>query len=337
MERIIRGQPIIRGQAEGKLLVSSEPLSFWGGYDYHTGEIIDRRHPLAGAIAAGRILADPFTRGSSTTTAVLLEAVRAGTAPVAILTTGIDSFLATFQPIQMLPLMPSLLLAPAFTALMVSIHTYAAGDKKIWSQLGLAFTLIYATMAAINYMVQLLPVWRSIIHGDPSLKIYTASVSPAGLRTAGEVAAIDRNQQPAKQPTDGDAAGPFVRGQVVRLSLRVVELFLARPDVDVAVGQLAEIHLGPRDGHAGYGALHGHVAKDELRQVRALMATYDWFRVLEGPHAQRVHDTIDVLLSRELRPSLQRWYRRPGACLEGAEAVAIRDHLSQLAGEKLEP
>jgi len=29
---------------------------------------------------------------------------------------------------------------------------------------------------------------RSIIHGDPSLKIYTASVAPAGLRTAGEVA-----------------------------------------------------------------------------------------------------------------------------------------------------
>ena len=29
---------------------------------------------------------------------------------------------------------------------------------------------------------------RSIIHGDPSLKIYTASVSPAGLRTAGQVA-----------------------------------------------------------------------------------------------------------------------------------------------------
>src|SRR5437868_5502262 len=28
---------------------------------------------------------------------------------------------------------------------------------------------------------------RSIIHGDPSLKIYTASITPAGLRTAGEV------------------------------------------------------------------------------------------------------------------------------------------------------
>src|SRR5262252_2279228 len=29
---------------------------------------------------------------------------------------------------------------------------------------------------------------RSIIHGDPSLKIYTAAFAPAGLRTAGEVA-----------------------------------------------------------------------------------------------------------------------------------------------------
>ena len=28
---------------------------------------------------------------------------------------------------------------------------------------------------------------RSIVHGDPSLKIYTASITPAGLRTAGEV------------------------------------------------------------------------------------------------------------------------------------------------------
>ena len=84
------------------------------------------------------------------------------------------------------------------------------------------------------------------------------------------------------------------------------------------------------------GNLANTEATDELRQVRALMATYDWFRVLEGPHAHRVHDTIDVLLSRELRPSLHRWFGRPDACLEGAEAVAIRDHLSQLAGERLE-
>ena len=94
MGDVIRGKPVVRGRAEGEALVSDEPLSFWGGYDYHTGEITDRRHPLSGVRAAGRVLAVPFTRGSSTTTAVLLEAVRAQTAPVAILTTGVDSFFA---------------------------------------------------------------------------------------------------------------------------------------------------------------------------------------------------------------------------------------------------
>ena len=94
MGRVIQGQPVLGGPAKGEALVSTEPLSFWGGYDYHTGEITDRRHPLSGKSAAGRVLAVPFSRGSSTTTAVLLEAIRAGTAPAAILTTGLDSFFA---------------------------------------------------------------------------------------------------------------------------------------------------------------------------------------------------------------------------------------------------
>ena len=88
------GRVIVAGEASGEALVTSDALSFWGGYDFHTGEIIDQHHPLAGVRAAGRILAVPFSKGSSTTTAVLLEAVRAGTAPAAILTTGTDAFFA---------------------------------------------------------------------------------------------------------------------------------------------------------------------------------------------------------------------------------------------------
>ena len=91
---IIRGNPIISGSAKGIALVSREPLSFWGGYDWKTGEIIDRRHPLSGEIAKDKILAIPFTRGSSTTTAVLLESVRAQTAPAAIIATAADFFFA---------------------------------------------------------------------------------------------------------------------------------------------------------------------------------------------------------------------------------------------------
>jgi len=91
---VIKGRAIVAGTAEGEALVAREPLSFWGGYDFATGTIIDKHHPLAGVRAAGRVLAVPFSKGSSTTTAVLLEAVRAGTAPAALLTTGADSFFA---------------------------------------------------------------------------------------------------------------------------------------------------------------------------------------------------------------------------------------------------
>src|SRR5512134_2188719 len=93
-ELTLQGRIIVPGEARGLALVGNEPLSFWGGYDWKTGEIIDRRHILSGAVAKDRILAVPYTRGSSTTTAVLLEAIRARTAPAAILTTDTDFFFA---------------------------------------------------------------------------------------------------------------------------------------------------------------------------------------------------------------------------------------------------
>lgn len=94
MERVIVGRVVVAGTASGELLFADEALSFWGGYDQTTGEVIDRRHPLSGQIAAGRILAISASKGSSTTSAVLLEAALAGTAPAAIVTAGPDRFLA---------------------------------------------------------------------------------------------------------------------------------------------------------------------------------------------------------------------------------------------------
>ena len=94
MAVVMHGDSIVAGSARAPCLVSSEPLSFWGGYDQATGEIIDRRHPLSGRCGAGKIMVLPFTRGSSTTTGILLESVRAGVAPAGIITTEVDPFLA---------------------------------------------------------------------------------------------------------------------------------------------------------------------------------------------------------------------------------------------------
>ena len=89
----LKGRLLVQGMAQASALTSKEPLSFWGGYDQLTGEIIDRRHPLSGENAAGKILVLPASRGSSTTAAVLLEAVRRNKAPAVIITEGTDQFL----------------------------------------------------------------------------------------------------------------------------------------------------------------------------------------------------------------------------------------------------
>ncbi len=61
-----------------------EPLSFWGGLDPATGEIIDAHHPQRGESIAGRRLVIPGTRGSTSSPSVLVEAIRLGNGPAAI-------------------------------------------------------------------------------------------------------------------------------------------------------------------------------------------------------------------------------------------------------------
>ncbi len=91
---VLRARPVVSGVAEGQALVSSESISFWGGYDPTTGEIVDRRHELSGQNAAGRVFAFPHGRGSSTASAVLIESIRLGKAPAALILATADSILS---------------------------------------------------------------------------------------------------------------------------------------------------------------------------------------------------------------------------------------------------
>ncbi|MFP5479276.1 MAG: aconitase X [Alphaproteobacteria bacterium] len=75
---------ILSGHAEGEVLAAREPLSFWGGVDPATGQVIDVHHPLSGQNMAGRILVMPGTRGSCTGSGVLLDMVLNGHAPAAL-------------------------------------------------------------------------------------------------------------------------------------------------------------------------------------------------------------------------------------------------------------
>jgi hypothetical protein len=90
----MRGRALAPGTATGPATVLVEPLSLWGGFDPGTGALIEARHPQHGAVLAGRVLVMPAARGSSSSSSVLAEAVRAGVAPAAILLGEPDHILA---------------------------------------------------------------------------------------------------------------------------------------------------------------------------------------------------------------------------------------------------
>jgi predicted aconitase with swiveling domain len=87
---VVPGQPVVAGSARGEAVAADVPLSFWGGVDPETGMVIDRRHPLSGYLATGRVLVIPSGRGSCSGSGVLLEAIHNGTAPAAIITSRLD-------------------------------------------------------------------------------------------------------------------------------------------------------------------------------------------------------------------------------------------------------
>lgn len=86
----VTGTTLHPGTGAGPVVVLDAPLSFWGGTDA-AGRVVDRHHPQHGAKLAGRVVAMMASRGSSSSSSVLAEQVRAGTAPAALLLAESDA------------------------------------------------------------------------------------------------------------------------------------------------------------------------------------------------------------------------------------------------------
>ena len=94
--KIMRGRTVVEGAAvEGEALVSNMAFGFFGGVNPRTGVIIDRWHDLFEQNIKDKILIYPEGRGSTVGAAVILELVRTGNAPKAILFNDIEIITAT--------------------------------------------------------------------------------------------------------------------------------------------------------------------------------------------------------------------------------------------------
>jgi hypothetical protein len=99
----LKGRAIFEGKAEGRALVSSSPMSFYGGVDPDTGEVVERGSELAGQSVKGRVLVFPHGKGSTVGSYVLYRLAKNGAAPCAIVNTKCETIVAVGAIISEIP------------------------------------------------------------------------------------------------------------------------------------------------------------------------------------------------------------------------------------------
>jgi hypothetical protein len=91
---ILHGRSIFQGNAQGEALVTSQPISFFGGVDPEKGIVVERGHPLEGQCIAGKVLVFPTGKGSTVGSYTLYRLKMNGRAPLAILNAECETIIA---------------------------------------------------------------------------------------------------------------------------------------------------------------------------------------------------------------------------------------------------
>ena len=96
MEKVtVKCKTTVYGNVRAELLWANEPMSFWGTVDPQSGLIRDNRHALYMKNMVGKVLAFTTPKGSSGTGLIILEQIRTGCAPAAIINLRSDPVVLT--------------------------------------------------------------------------------------------------------------------------------------------------------------------------------------------------------------------------------------------------
>jgi hypothetical protein len=97
---------------------------------------------------------------------------------------GMAAYAASFNPITLAWLYPAFLLPLTFVVVMVSIHEATPEEDRLWTNLGVVFACLYATIEIVNYGLQLLAVSPSIQSGETEGLAFFAFTNPHGFFAA---------------------------------------------------------------------------------------------------------------------------------------------------------
>jgi len=99
----MQGRKIFKGKVVGEALVTGDDISFYGGCDPETGEIVEKGHHLEGKSISGKVLIFPSGKGSTVGSYVLYALKKAEKAPLAIVNKVMDPVVAVGCIISEIP------------------------------------------------------------------------------------------------------------------------------------------------------------------------------------------------------------------------------------------
>jgi uncharacterized protein len=99
----LKGRIIYKGKAEGEALVTSQPISFYGGVDPNTGVVIEKGHELQGQSVKGKILVFPQGKGSTVGSYTLYRLKKNGAAPAGLINRECETIIAVGAIISEIP------------------------------------------------------------------------------------------------------------------------------------------------------------------------------------------------------------------------------------------
>lgn len=99
----LKGRIIYKGKGEGEALVTSMPISFYGGVDPNTGVVIEKGHELQGESVKGKILVFPQGKGSTVGSYTLYRMKKNGAAPAGMINRECETIVAVGAIISEIP------------------------------------------------------------------------------------------------------------------------------------------------------------------------------------------------------------------------------------------
>jgi predicted aconitase with swiveling domain len=99
----LKGRIISKGIAQEEALVTSMPISFYGGVDPNTGEVLEKGHELQGESVKGKILVFPTGKGSTVGSYTLYRLKKNGVAPAGMINRECETVVAVGAIISEIP------------------------------------------------------------------------------------------------------------------------------------------------------------------------------------------------------------------------------------------